>query len=80
MSLPSVKRKYNDRIAISRLPLSVQLKMKKLKLKMMNPIIAEIYLKALEKGIINSIVNQQNLCGLDITCLLGQRKNRRSVQ
>ena len=49
MSLPSVKRKYNDRIAISRLPLSVQLKMRKLKLKMMNPIIAEIYLKALEK-------------------------------
>lgn len=58
MSLPSVKRKYNDRIAISRLPLSVQLKMRKLKLKMMNPIIAEIYLKALEKGIVNSIVNQ----------------------
>ena len=58
LSLPSVKRKYSDRIAISRLPLSVQLKMRKLKLKMMNPIIAEIYLKALEKGIVNSIVNQ----------------------
>ena len=58
MSLPSVKRKYNDRIAISRLPLSVQLKVRKLKLKMMNPIIAEICLKALEKGIVNSIVNQ----------------------
>ena len=58
LSLPSVKRKYSDRIAISRLLFSVQLKMRKLKLKMMNPIIAEIYLKALEKGIINSIVNQ----------------------
>ena len=58
MSLPSVKRKYNDRIAISRLPLSVQLKMRKLKLKMMNPIVAEIYLKALGKGMINTIVNQ----------------------
>ena len=47
---------------------------------MMNPIMTEIYLKALEKSNINSIVNQKNLCGFGVTCLSGQRKNRRSVQ